>query len=60
MSDQKYAEFDSFLLGFAIAKLYNIQNYLIQGDDRSALSDVNDCLRYIESKIDKHYPKENG
>lgn len=49
---------NSYLLGYAVAKLYDVQKYLILGDHQNALSDINECIRYLKEKIDQQF--KNG
>jgi hypothetical protein len=49
---------EAFLLGQAIAALYSVQTYLIQGEHKEALTAVNDATRVLNAQIDKHFYKD--
>lgn len=45
----------SFLLGISYSNLKIIQNHLIMGETKEALSRINECLPFLTDKIEKHF-----
>ena len=49
----------SFLLGMAMAALYSVQDRLVQGENKEALSAINEATRKLNNLIETHvYGKE--
>jgi len=46
---------NSFLVGQCVARMDRIQKHLIQGDNKEALSEMNEAMRFMNEKIDKFY-----
>jgi hypothetical protein len=58
MSDQST---EAFLLGLAMAGLDAVQKHLIQGENKEALSTINEAVRKLNEEVNKHfYTKEKG
>ncbi len=45
----------SYLLGMSMAALYSVQQHLIQGRDKEALTTVNDAVKVLNEKITRGY-----
>lgn len=43
----------SYLLGMSMAALFSVQGHLIQGENKEALSIINEAVRVLSDKVDK-------
>ncbi len=51
----------SFLLGMSMAALYSVQSHLIQGNQKEALTVINEAVRALNEKVEKvFYKKSEG
>lgn len=56
--DRQKCEAAAFLLGTAYAAIMAVQDHLIQGRDKEALTAINDAKKFLHEKINKHFYKD--
>lgn len=52
-TEQKSTE--AYLLGMSMGSLLRVQELLIQGNDKEALSVINEAMRSLKDKVEKHF-----
>lgn len=44
----------AYILGMAMSHLFSVQNHLVQGQDKEALSKINEAVRELKPLVEKH------
>ena len=60
LTTEKQTLFQSYLLGNITGRMSKVHQHLIQGENKEALSSMNDAMRYINEEVSKLYKPMEG